>query len=210
MSIRSGICVQLFAIGLTATAAHATSVTWTLQDLGPFASGQTASGFFTIDQSLGVVTDFDIRIAGGSNPLLTNLTFVPAAGCPAFCASPILPFHGAADETGIQFRTPTAAGNEFNEFTIGFRSSVTELISGRPSELAVLLPTEFPTSVEAAVYHPEGNFISGGPQDLLSAAARRARVTSSVTEEAVPEPSYTVGLGVLCGVLLLRSRRRSA
>src|SRR6201984_2558994 len=86
---------------------NASTVTWTLEGVTPFSSGQTASGFFTIDQQLGTVVAWNLTISGGSNPDLTNLAFhTNDTGCLVFCVSPFATAPGG--DTEIEFRTPLA------------------------------------------------------------------------------------------------------
>ena len=80
------------------------TITWTLQNVTPFVSGQTATGSFTLDQQLREVIDWSIMVTGGTKPSLTNLNFsTTEIGCVAFCVGifpGIDPF-----ATGIQLDT---------------------------------------------------------------------------------------------------------
>jgi hypothetical protein len=160
---------------------NASTVTWTLEGVTPFSSGQTASGFFSIDQQLGTVIDWNLAISGGSNPDLTNLSFrTNDTGCLVFCASPIVdsPSFG----TSIEFRTPLASDNTLEEFNILIVNPPTEVIHPSSREL-VLGSLDMPadTSVDKVMLIPNGNLSELEMDPLLTSAT--ARIV------AVPEPS---------------------
>ncbi len=205
MTIRSGAVLQILAIGLTCASARASVVTWMLQDVAPFASGQTATGFFSIDQTAGAVVDWNIQVTGGTNPVLTNLTFRSGQSCLAFCVSPFLLV--SENITGLEFRTPVEPDNTFNEFHIGVLGSVNALTY--PSTQALGLSTTlFATDVEESV-RLSPTIVGSVQRDFLSPTATSARITTSV----VPEPRYTAGVGAVLFALLLmksmRARRRT-
>ncbi len=75
--LRGFVRIAAFATAALATirTVKADSIaTWSLNDV-VFASGETASGSFTLQN--GNLTDWDIQVTGGTNPLLTNITFQP-------------------------------------------------------------------------------------------------------------------------------------
>jgi hypothetical protein len=61
-------------------AAHATILTWTLQD-AVFQDGTAATGSFTFDFATNSITDFDIAVRAGADPF-TAFQYSPATATP--------------------------------------------------------------------------------------------------------------------------------
>jgi hypothetical protein len=195
----------------------ASTITWTLENVTPFASGQTATGFFTVEQQLrnttedidlAPVVDWNIMLTGGSNPGLTNLDFSTTnTGCVAFCVR--LDRGSSPSLTNIQFRTPLAPDNTIYEFNLGISGSPSEVIFPSISELALRSGGVMTgTFVDKALFIPPNTlaFIDG---DNLLASANANIVTASV-----PEPGslicFVSALSLGLGAVVVRSLRRRA
>jgi len=188
----------------------ASTVTWTLEGVTPFSSGQTASGFFTVDQQLRTVIDWNLAISGGSNPDLTNLAFrTNDAGCLVFCVSPI--GGDPAGGTEIEFRTPLASDNTLEEFNILISSPLNQVINPSSPEL-VLGSVDMPpaTFVDKAVFIPPNTLREIEVNDLLTSA------TARIVMQPVPEPSTFIclatafgGLGLVVANSFRLGRRRA-
>lgn len=81
------VCVLVALVALVAIvqvgSAYAAPITHELSNI-TFTSKQRAVGTFTLDES-GALTDWELRILGGTNPALTDIHFQPATGCVASC-----------------------------------------------------------------------------------------------------------------------------
>jgi len=179
---------------------QASSITWTLQDV-IFASGQTASGTFIVDQELETMIDWEIRITGGDSPILTNIVFRPGGTCVAFCGSlRAVDFFGA--QSGMFVRTALAPDNTMFELNLYFYAPLRELVFPGVASRAVHRMSNLnyselidPRTIHGLQY-----------EELSTSTEITPRV---VTSEAatIPEPGtlFTFGFG-MCGVALIRNR----
>jgi len=189
----------------------ASTVTWTLENVTPFTSGQTATGFFTVEQQLrdttedidlAPIVDWNIMVTGGSKPGLTNIDFSTRNnGCVVFCVR--LDRGENPSLTNIQFRTPLAPDNTIYEFNLGISGSLSEVIFPSTSDLALRNGNEAlnDTFIDKALLTPSNTLVTTNDLvDDLSASANATIVTT-----IVPEPgslSYFVsalsfGLGAV-------------
>ena len=152
--VSSLLAIMGIAVVAAAAEANASNITWFLSNVTPFASGQTASGFFTVDQESGKVVDWNITVTGGSKPALTNLKFVTnMIGCVAFCVSGIN-FIPEGSGTTIQFRTPLASDNTIEDFTLGILAMPNEIIFPSSPQLAVGNRGQVITSIIKELFIP--------------------------------------------------------
>jgi hypothetical protein len=171
----------LAIVGITVLAAAAdadvSKITWFLANVTPFASGQTASGFFTVDQESGRVVDWNITVTGGSKPALTDLKFVTnVIGCVAFCAGI---FGGEAPgsitgHTVIQFRTPLSPVSTIDSLTLGISALRSEVFFPTSPQLVLRTGDMLDgTNVSKELFSPTNNVLSLIDRDgLLNSTAR--------------------------------------
>jgi hypothetical protein len=177
------------------TVSHAAAypvLTYDLRDV-VFASGETAKGSFTL-QGFNLL-DWNIQVSGGTNPVLTNLSFQPDANCLIFCG------------VVLSFRTAFAPDQTFNSLNLylydpnDITASYSELFSGDLSTVRLNSDSDLsqdqlinPTTVDSPAF------------ETLAATATNARL------ELAPEPVTALlsvfGIGaMLCLRVLSRKRQ---
>jgi len=169
-------------------------ITW---NFGPttFNFGETANGYFTLDQATGGLAAWNIRIAAGTNPQIPNITFSnDDNGCIVACARLVAP-------TTLDFRTPTAPDNTMYELVLYVGGTNHDLLF--PSMNVLPLPTlPFPTDIQHNLFLPPNTLVSLGGSELDR--------NGSIFTRAIPEPAIsgllTLGLGAMA--LLGRWKRR--
>jgi hypothetical protein len=181
------------AILAVLTVSHAAAypvLTWNLQDV-VFASGETAQGSFTL-QGWDLL-DWNIRVSGGTNPVLTNFSFQPGTDCLVFCG------------LVLSFRTALAPDQTFHSLNLylydpnDISAPYSELFSGDLSTVRLNSNSDLsydrlidPTTVGSLAF------------DDLAATATDARV------ELAPEPvtalMSVLGIGALLGLRALRRK----
>jgi hypothetical protein len=182
--------------------ARAALVTWQLADFGPFTSGQTATGFFTLDQNTGFATNWDVRITGGTRPILTNLVFTPATSFPI---GPGLPGPGLVI---MGFNMPFDADNIFRGMSFFLDTPrISDLLFPTATSLpAFHLPMPLSGVVAAVMQIAPTEQITLG-LDRLDTTAVNARIELAPRAQ-VREPSVlgTIALA-LTALGILRIRR---
>jgi len=153
----------------------ADSVTWDLQNL-VFASGQVATGSFTVQN--GNLTNWDIQISGGTDPALTNVTFVPGTSCVAFCGELFSTTTPPPTQSGLDVRTPLASNNTFLELVLYFNNvPLSDLSNPNVSTIAV----NSQSAIESGLL-VSPNLVEGLGMNDLSPSATSASIV------AVDEP----------------------
>ncbi len=163
-------------------------VTWSF---GPttFNSGETATGYFTLDQATGDLVAWNINIAAGTNPQIPNIAFSNSdSGCIVACARSV----GSFASPALDFRTPTAADNTMYELVLYVGGTSHDLLF--PSNDVLPLPTfPFPSDIQHNLFLPPNTlaFLGGSELDR----------NGSIFTQAIPEPAIsallTLGLGAL-------------
>ncbi len=92
-----------------------------------FASGQSATGSFSIDQAAGTLSDWKIQVSGGSNPSLTNLSFLPGANCVVFCGE-LFDAGNVPSPSGLDVRTGLMPDNTFFELNLYFNAPLSAIL----------------------------------------------------------------------------------
>jgi hypothetical protein len=127
--------VAIIAFGTMGILKADSTVTWTLNSV-VFASGQTASGSFTLQN--GTLTDWDVQLTGGTNPVLTNITFRPGGSCVSFCGELYDTTTPYPTQSGFDVRTALAPDNTFFELNLYFNNAtVSGLASPNTSTIGV-------------------------------------------------------------------------
>jgi hypothetical protein len=193
--------VSIANAGIFQPAADPTSVlTWTLQDI-TFASGQGGFGSFSIDQGLGVLTDWNIQIVGGSDPVLTNISFLPGANCVVFC-SELFDAAGIPSPSGLDVRTGLAPDNTFYELVLYFNAPLSEVI--HPDTTAITVNMASAIYFELLVDPTTVQFLRG---DHLSSTADNARVVTAPAPVPEPRSSFLFAVGLLCIAIATEQNR---
>jgi len=170
-------CIALALLGF-ATSASATLLTWSVQGTG--ADGSVATGFLELDVTTSAVGDFDIKVSGGGQPLLTDFEFTPTN-------TNVLDV--AADGTvSMQTAQPTLTVDRFLLIDPVPAAGFTDAggtVSVFISDTRVQGSTEFPINLSrsfsgvattAAVPEPGAlAFIALGVLSLMGAVKRRVR-----------------------------------
>ena len=172
-------------------------VQWDLKDVTPFEDGQTASGYFSINQETGEVADWNIRITGGNNLTLTNIIFNNNKDCLVACVRILESSRFAT----VDFRTPLAADNTFFEFPISLNlGSKNELTF--PQNNDELIIRAFPydsgphTNLQYNLYIGDNTVMGLQDSRLVPDIPNNARIIYS---SAVPEPLTILGSGIALG-----------
>lgn len=177
-------------MGPGSRAKAASILTWTLQSV-TFASGEIATGSFSVDPALGTLTDWDVRITGGSRPALTNIILRPGGACVVFCGRL---FTGTPAPAGLDLRTPLASDQTFFEMPLYFDAPLTSLLHPAATPIAV--------NAASSIQHAEllnPTTVRILETDNLSSAAINPRLT------LVPEPaSFFLLLSVVAGLSVRR------
>jgi hypothetical protein len=190
-------CIRIAVVALIAFATiqsvKADSVTWLINDV-VFASGQTATGSFTLQN--GDLTDWKIQLTGGSNPVLTNVTFAPGGSCIAFCGELYDATTPPPAKSQLALRTPLASDNTFSELLLGFdNSTVSQLASHNASIIGIPFAEVF-----------DGFQVSGTTVGFLTSES----LSNSATSASIiltPEPA-TAALLSMAFAILVFSRPR--
>ena len=223
-SIRSVISHLIAAtfLGLIAISANAQTgqVTWTLKGVSQFASGESASGSFTVDPAMapgappgtaGVMVAWEIMLAGGTNPLIPSITFSSNdSGCLVFCAQLSNNRSHDGGASFVTFRTPLSPDDTYYQLGLAiFAPGPDALIFPTSAELP-LITADFhipaSTSIAFEQYVPSANEVRLiTHSDLLAGG-------SVVTAAAVPEPAAVelLGAGLVVIVACFALRRGAA
>jgi hypothetical protein len=159
-------------------------ITWMLDGLTSFQSGETVNGNFTIDQSIAngpvvaPLARWQITVTEGFNPLIPNITFSDTdSGCVVGCARVFL---GGGSVTTVDFRTPLAPDNTFYELALNIGAEPNEVIF--PSTEELIVPTlPFPTDIQYNRLIDPNTVANITRSDLTS--------NGRITTQAVAEPS---------------------
>jgi hypothetical protein len=173
----------------TVQASAATVLTWTLEDI-TFASGQSATGSFSIDQAAGTLSDWKIQVSGGSNPSLTNLSFLPGANCVVFCGE-LFDAGNVPSPSGLDVRTGLMPDNTFFELNLYFNAPLSAVL--QPGRAAITVNGG--SHLDRALL-VDPNTVMGLESDALDNAGGDARVIANLS--AAPEPSS--GLLLILGI----------
>ncbi len=168
---------------------EASVLTWTLEDI-TFASGQSATGSFSIDQTAGKLSDWNIQVSGGSNPSLTNISFLPGANCVVFCGELFDAGH-VPSPSGLDVRTGLMPDNTFFELNIYFNAPLSEVL--QPGVAAI--PVNGGSHLDLALL-VDPNTVQGLQSDALDNAAGDARVISNLSAAPEPSPQLLLILGI--------------
>jgi hypothetical protein len=175
-------------------------LTW---NFGPttFNFGETASGYFTLDQATGGLAEWNVRIAAGTNPQIPNITFSNGdSGCIVACARLLESF--VPPITALDFRTPTAPDNTMYELVVYVDAPSHDLLFPSLNVLP-LLTLPFPTNIQHNLFLPPNTLAFLGGSELAR--------NGSILTQAIPEPAtselLTLGLGALA--FLGRWKRRT-
>jgi hypothetical protein len=164
-----------------------------------FNFGETASGYFTLDQATRGVVAWNIEIAAGTNPQIPNITFSDSdSGCIVACAR----FLGSSPPiTSLDFRTPTAPDNTLYELALYVGGTSDDLLF--PSNDVLPLPTlPYPTDLQHNLFLPPNTLAFLGWSELDR--------NGSIFTHAIPEPATSALLTLALGALafLARWKRR--
>jgi hypothetical protein len=201
--------IVALGIGLNMIASRADAaplVTWTLQDV-IFASGQTANGGFTLDQVAETLVDWNIQLTGGTNPTLTNLSFLPGGSCVVSCGRFLVAGAPISASSTLDLRTTLAPDNTFFEFVLFLDAERNELI--HPTVTEIHVNTE--SAIDFALLLNPGTVHQDLGMDKISATAINPRIVTTPEPSVVPEPATLFLLGTTAaglGLARWRQRRR--
>ncbi len=215
----------ILSSGFITDSARASSlITWNLQDVTPFESGQTLSGYFTFDQNQENLVDWNIKLTGGTDPILTNVIFnndLNNQDCLIFCFR--ITQAEFSQGSIIVFRTPLASNNTQFELDLYLEASINQLLfpeSNSEFLVSSLTSNNFGeiTNIQFEEYFPEENIIRAfAPPDRLIGINLNPRIiyTSNVTPEptSIPEPTSTFSFLVLSsfgGVSILKRKLKAS
>ena len=184
------------AIASMPVSAQATPlVRWDLKDVTPFEDGQTASGYFSINQETGEVADWNIKFTGGNNSTLTNVIFNNDKDCLVACVRTLL-FNDS--KTTFDFRTPLAADNTYFEFPLYILGSKNKLTFPQNNDELMIqgVPANGATNLQYNLYIGNNTVMGLQGSSLFTEEAPNARIIYS---SAVPEPLTILGSGIALG-----------
>jgi hypothetical protein len=216
--ISHSIAATFFALTAGSANAQIGQVTWTLNGVSQFASGESASGSFTVDPAMapgappgtaGVMVAWEIAVAGGTNPLIPSVTFSGNdSGCLLFCAQLSNNRSHDGGASLVIFRTPLSPDNTYYQLGLAiFATAPDALIFPTSEELPLITPDfHIPASTNIAFeqYDPSANQVRPLARSDLQAGG------SVVIAAAVPEPAavelLVTGLAVIgAGCVMRRS-----
>jgi hypothetical protein len=199
---RKHVLTAIFSAALAVIAivdiprADAEPISWDLQHV-IFSFGQSAMGSFTVQG--GELTDWNIQLIGGTDPNLTNGSFLPKQDCVAFCGELL---DVGIGESGIDVRTPLASDDTILELEVFFDTPLANLFDPARAKIAV--------NGASTIYYEK--LINPSTLELLKSDTLRFGANASVTltpeSAATPEPAslflFAVGSAPLA--ILVRHR----
>jgi hypothetical protein len=191
---KMGLALGILAV-LTVSSANAYPIlTWNLEDV-VFASGETATGSFTLQGPN--LLSWNIQVSGGTNAALTNFSLVPNAACLIFCGEV------------LSFRTALAPDQ--TEHALNLYLFDPNAITAPYSELYSGVPSTVRLNPDTDVFYEQltsPTILSELASDNLAASATDARL--ELAPEPVPALLSMFGMGVLFGWRALNRKRRRA
>jgi hypothetical protein len=211
--VSSLVATVLIGLGVIAANAQAALKTWALEGVSPFEFGESAQGFFTLDQTTvqmappgpTPVERWHIEITGGTNPQIPNVAFSNTdTGCLVACARF---FKDRLNVSILDFRTPLSIDNTYYEFVLIVRARGSALIFPTTEEHIVLSnPNQEPTNIQYNRYLPSNNTVI----DITSSRLNSNSSVITTVAAAIPEPeTYAMMLAGLGLVGWMAKRRRS-
>lgn len=192
-------------LGLVAVAANAQAglVTWTLKGVSQFTSGESATGYFTLDPAKIAAappgpTDmagWNIVVTGGTNPQIPTITFSSTdTGCVVACAR----FFKSAGPVIIDFRGPLSPENTFYEFGLGILAGSDALIFPTSQELTLI---SVASHIPATTHIEFGEYLASQHEIHQIATSQLEQGGAIVTTAAIPEAAtfelLAMGLAVM-------------